>query len=168
MHQPKSRNKQRLALWGLGGVFLLVGCSHIVGTAFENQANRARESEADNYVGAMLRGQQAYFIEAEQFTDDLASLEINIPPETENYRYEIALDATGQAALVTATAKLPELRSFTGVAYAIADAPDEFPNLDTILCISDEPQQSPPAPPQFVQTGEQVEVVCAVGSQVAE
>jgi type IV pilus assembly protein PilA len=168
MEQPKSRNKQRLALYGLGGVFLLVGCSFIVGPAFENQANRARESEADNYVGAMLRGQQAYFLEAEQFTDDLTRLAVNIPAETENYRYAIALDATGQAALVTATAKLPELRSFTGVAYAIADAPDEFPSLDTLLCISDEPQQSPPAPPQFVQSGEQVEVVCAAGSQVAE
>ena len=168
MHQPKSQNKQRLALCGLGSVFLLVGCSHILGPALDTQANKARESEAANNVKATLRGQQAYFLEAEQFTDDLTRLAVSIPPETENYRYAIALDATGQAALVTATAKLPELRSFTGVAYAIADAPDEFPNLDTILCISDEPQQSPPAPPQFVQTGEQVEVVCAAGSQVAE
>jgi hypothetical protein len=168
MHQLKSRNKQRLALCGLGGVFLLVGCSHILTGSFAAQANRARESEADNYVGAVLWGQQAYFLEAEQFTADLTNLEINLPPETENYRYEIELGPAGQAALVTATAKLPELRSFTGVAYAIAAAPDEFPSLDTILCISDEPQQSPPAPPQFMQTGEQVEVVCAVGSQVAE
>jgi len=168
MHQLQSQSLKRLACWGLGSLFLLVGGSQIAACSFDAQANKARETEAENYMGAILRSQQAHFLEAEQFTDDLVSLGVNIPPETENYRYAIELSPQGQAALVTAIAKIPELRSFTGVAYAIADAQGEFAGLDKALCISETPQQSPPAPPEFVQTGAQVEVTCAADSQGVE
>lgn len=171
MNQPKNRAQKHLAFWGLSGLLLLGGCYVVAGEAqksFENQANKARESQAETYLKSMLRGQQAYFLEAEQFTGDLQSLGLGISEETENYVYAIDLqDSSGQTAIVTATAKQPELRSFTGVAFAIANSQNEFATTTTELCVSDAGQPAP-AMPELIQTGGQVEVVCADGSQRVE
>lgn len=172
MNQPNNPAKKRLAIWGLSGLLLLGGCYVVAGVAeesFSNQANKARESQAETYLKSMLRGQQAYFLEQEQFSTDLQSLGLGISEETEHYVYAIDLpDPSGQTAMVTATAKLPELRSFTGVAFAIADSQGEFVTTATKLCVSDEPGQPSPAVPELIQNGDQVEVVCAEGSQVVE
>jgi type IV pilus assembly protein PilA len=172
MTQSKSRLQKRLIFWGLGSLLLFGGCSILAGIAgngFEQQANKARESEAETYLKSMLRGQQAHFLDEERFAGDLQSLSLNISEETENYSYAIALpDPSGQTAIVTATARLPELRSFTGVAFAIADSQGEFATTATELCVSNEPGQPSPAMPELNQTGDQVEIVCAEGSQVVE
>lgn len=152
--------------------FLFFGvCSVLawqISNSFGQQANKARESKAETYLRSMLRGQQAYRLESDQFAGDLQSLSIGISEETDNYSYAIALPDPSGHAIVTATAKLPELRSFTGAAFAIADSEGEFATTTTELCVSEVPGQSPPDSPELVQSGDQVEVVCAAGSQVAE
>ncbi|MGB3311581.1 MAG: type IV pilin-like G/H family protein [Nodosilinea sp.] len=172
MNQPKKQSKKRLAFWGLSGLFIFGGCSVVAGIAqqsFEEQADKARESEAKTYVGSILRGQQAHRLESEQFTDNLQQLGIGIPEETDNYSYTIALpDPSGQTAIVTAMAKLPELRSFTGAAYATIDAQGKFIITVTGTCIGDIPKQTPPPAPELTQTGDQFDVVCAAESRVAE
>jgi hypothetical protein len=172
MNQLKTRAKKQLAFWGLSGLLLVGGCYTLSGETqgiFENQANKAREAEAETYLKSMLRGQQAYFLEQEQFAGDLQSLSLGISEETEHYVYAIDLpDPSGQIAMVTAMAKQPELRSFTGAAFAIADSQGEFITTATELCVSDKPGQASPAMPELNQTGDQVEVVCAEGSQVVE
>ncbi|NER95446.1 MAG: general secretion pathway protein GspH [Symploca sp. SIO1B1] len=45
------------------------------------------QSEGRNYVGAMNRGQQAYFLEQDKFSDAIPALGLGIKTETQNYTY---------------------------------------------------------------------------------
>ncbi len=57
---------------------------------FAAEANRAKESEAKVYIGALGRAQQAYFLEKNQFSPELDALGIGISLENKNYSYQIA------------------------------------------------------------------------------
>lgn len=51
------------------------------------QANKARQAEARNNCGAIVRGLQAYVLEANSYSTLMANLGLGIKPETENYAY---------------------------------------------------------------------------------
>ncbi len=53
-----------------------------------NQANKAKQSEAKQSVGAIIRSEQAYFLENEKFTSNLADLRL---PSTESRNYGYTL-----------------------------------------------------------------------------
>lgn len=57
--------------------------------AFLNQANKAKETESKQYVGALNRAQQAYFLEKASFASDFSVLALGIATETTNFTYEI-------------------------------------------------------------------------------
>jgi len=52
-----------------------------------SQRSKARQSEAKVSVGAMNRGQQAYFLENSKWGDSIQSLVFGIKHETTNFRY---------------------------------------------------------------------------------
>jgi type IV pilus assembly protein PilA len=54
------------------------------------QANKARQAEARNNIGAINRAQQGFFLEAQYFATDLPELAVGIIPETENFKYTIS------------------------------------------------------------------------------
>lgn len=71
-----------LILLGLmGGVFIF-----FLSTDSSN-VNRAKSVESRHSVGAMNRGQQAYFLEHDTFAKSVEALEIGIRSPTQNYRY---------------------------------------------------------------------------------
>ncbi|MGB3496001.1 MAG: type IV pilin-like G/H family protein [Elainellaceae cyanobacterium] len=75
-------------------VIIIIGIlSAIALPSFLNQANKARQSEAQTYVGTLNRGQQAYYLEENKFAAELINLELGIVEESETYAY-----ATGDAA----------------------------------------------------------------------
>jgi type IV pilus assembly protein PilA len=53
------------------------------------QANKARQAEAKNNIGAINRAQQGFFLEAQNFTTSLSALGIGVTAQTENYDYNI-------------------------------------------------------------------------------
>ncbi|MBP0020946.1 MAG: type IV pilin-like G/H family protein [Cyanobacteria bacterium SBLK] len=53
------------------------------------QANKAKQSEARNNVGAISRAQQAYSLEASVFSTSMIDLGIGIQTQSVNYRYPI-------------------------------------------------------------------------------
>ncbi|MDB9312740.1 type IV pilin-like G/H family protein [Spirulina sp. CS-785/01] len=53
------------------------------------QANKARQSEAKNNIGAINRAQQGYYLEKQAFATDLATLGAGVRPATENFGYAI-------------------------------------------------------------------------------
>ena len=72
-------------------VIIIIGIlSAIALPSFLNQANKARESEAKQYVGSMNRAQQATYLEKSQFTTDFGNLGLGIASNTTNYVYSIA------------------------------------------------------------------------------
>lgn len=61
--------------------------------SFLNQANKARQSEGIQQVGAINRAQEVLYLERRRFTSDVATLGLGIQTQTSNYQYEIkALD----------------------------------------------------------------------------
>jgi type IV pilus assembly protein PilA len=71
-------------------VIIIIGIlAAIALPSFLNQANKARQSEARNYVGSINRAQQAYYLEKQQFSPNLITASIGIPASTPNYVYGI-------------------------------------------------------------------------------
>jgi type IV pilus assembly protein PilA len=75
-------------------VIIIIGIlSAIALPSFLNQANKAKQSEAKQYVGALVRSQQAYYLENSNFTSDPDELGKVVKAETSNYKYPMAVDA---------------------------------------------------------------------------
>ncbi|AFY68131.1 type IV pilin-like G/H family protein [Geitlerinema sp. PCC 7407] len=71
-------------------VIIIIGIlSAIALPSFLNQANKAKQSEAKQYVGSMNRSQQAYYLEKISFTDSIGDLGLGIKTQTQNYIYSI-------------------------------------------------------------------------------
>lgn len=78
-------------------VIVIVGMlSAIALPSFLNQANKAKQTEAKTYVGAMNRAQQAHFLEKNTFAGELEDLGVGIVSTTQTYSYGMTL-ATGSA-----------------------------------------------------------------------
>jgi prepilin-type N-terminal cleavage/methylation domain-containing protein len=61
--------------------------------SFLNQANKAKQSEAKQYVASINKGQQAYYTERSEFVDktaDLAKLGVGLPAQSKEYTYTLA------------------------------------------------------------------------------
>jgi type II secretory pathway pseudopilin PulG len=126
------------------------------------QLSRAQQAEARQYTGSMSRAQQAYYLENKKFATTISELRIGIKPETENYRYQIIpqKDSTGSV-MMTATAKRPELRSYTGAVFVVKD--DNKPLPIAQLCETNQPSTTPPAMPQ-APSNAQAKIECPAGS----
>jgi prepilin-type N-terminal cleavage/methylation domain-containing protein len=112
-------------------VIIIIGIlAAIALPSFLNQDNRARETEATNAIGALNRGQQAYYLERVQFADTFARLDVGVDPDGENYRLGSEengsdlgtfdrTDVSGEtaAAVYAAPQTDRELRGFGGLAY---------------------------------------------------
>ncbi len=76
-----------LALLGLGIVGF--GAMAIFLPQTFSCGNKAKTAEARQMVGAIGRGQQAYYFEQKKFTSSLPVLGLGIQPESKNYRYTV-------------------------------------------------------------------------------
>jgi type II secretory pathway pseudopilin PulG len=155
-----------LILGGLGcgcfGLVVLLGIVVAIALpSFLNQANKARQSEGKNNVGALVRGQQAYHLEKETFSQSIEALELGIPPETENYRYQIVPQPGNNSVMITAQAKSELLKSYTGAVFVTKKGQDVV----TIagVCETDSPALIAPTMPQLT-TDESNPIECPPGS----
>lgn len=85
-----SQGSEGFTLIELLVVIIIIGIlSAIALPSFLNQANKARESEAKQYVGSMNRAQQARFLEKSAFSNDFGILGLGIASNTTHYLYSI-------------------------------------------------------------------------------
>jgi len=85
-HLLNRKDNQGFTLIELLVVIIIIGIlSAIALPSFLNQASKAKQSEAKNYVGALQRAQQSYRIEKQSFAPGVTTLEIGIPTQTHNY-----------------------------------------------------------------------------------
>ncbi|MBS0017820.1 MAG: type IV pilin-like G/H family protein [Arthrospira sp. SH-MAG29] len=121
-------------------VIIIIGIlSAIALPSFLNQANKARQSEARTYVGSINRAQQARFMEAGEFTTQLAQLGLGIQSQTANYTYTLAigdLGATDKGALAKGQGG-DVLRSYVGLTFTGATGEGERTTF-ALLCESND------------------------------
>lgn len=122
-----------------------------------------QQSEAENYIGAMNRAQQAHFIERQRFAIKLEDLGIGVPPETDSYRYEIVVGEDDRSVMMTATAKQPNLSSYTGAVFTFTtDDGSEMTIAE--ICKGNQPSTSPPIMPIRPNTSDNMRIECPPGS----
>lgn len=96
-HVAKKRKEEGFTLIELLVVIIIIGIlSAIALPSFLNQANKAKQSEAKQYLASINKGQQAYYAETGNFITqiaDIGDLGLGIKTSTGNYTYQLD-DAT--------------------------------------------------------------------------
>lgn len=130
------------ALIGSGVIVLTL--SAIALPSFTNQANKAKQSEAKQYVSSMNRGQQAVFAEKTAFASKIPDLGLGIKSETDNYKYQIHQKSNNLVVVAVAEPKKSGLKGYVGIVASEKDstsalfceesqASTSFPDLSTIV-----------------------------------
>lgn len=99
-------------------VIIIIGIlAAIALPSFLNQANKARQSEAQTYIGSMNRAQQAFYLEKREFSNDLGLLELGLS-DSENYLYTIAGGGPDSEEVTNeATPTGPDLKGYAGTVW---------------------------------------------------
>ncbi|MGA0201537.1 MAG: type IV pilin-like G/H family protein, partial [Prochlorotrichaceae cyanobacterium] len=112
-HLLKRKDNEGFTLIELLVVIIIIGIlSAIALPSFLNQASKAKQSEAKNYVGAVQRAQQSYRIENKNFASTVDLLEIGIPTVTDNYTYTFDDVSADQTRFLAITSDPTALKSF--------------------------------------------------------
>lgn len=99
-------------------VIIIIGIlAAIALPSFLNQANKARQSEAQTYIGALNRSQQAFYLQNRYFADDLGALELGLS-DTDNYEYRIAGGGEGSVAVTNEADPIgTDLKGYAGTVW---------------------------------------------------
>lgn len=129
--------------------------AHAQVSDLQTEINRVKQAEAKQYIGSMNRAQQAYHLENNKFAPEINDLGIGIKPETKNYRYQIVPQGNStQSVMMTAQAKSPELKSYTGAVFVVQENNEDL--TIAAICETNEPSSTPPAmpaPPSNLKAG---------------
>lgn len=129
-------------------VIIIIGIlAAIALPSFLNQANRAKQSEAETYIGTANRTQQAYRLENDTFSDDFAKLGAGLKTETNAYKYGDANtnptvgatteldDDLGEGVKYFAVAQdAVALKDYAGAAYIVTETTTGDATTTAVLC----------------------------------
>lgn len=128
----------------------------------KNQAKKARASEAKNYIGAMNRSNQAYYLENNKFATQIKDLQLGIKSETENYVYKIVPQPnTANSVMNVAQAKREGLNSYVGLVYLTKSNSGEMTTV-VQLCETNQALSKPPKMPKSPENSSE-EIKCPSG-----
>ena len=135
-HINKKRQDQGFTLIELLVVIIIIGIlSAIALPAFLNQANKAKQSEAKQYVASINKGQQAYYAENTTFGTNVATLGLGLKTQTNNYNYFVTGGSDGATASAPpVTNAAAALKGYSG-GVALVSA-GEAKTTQSILCQS--------------------------------
>ena len=102
---------------------------------------KAQESAAKQYVAAMNKAQQAYYIQNTGFTSSVSNLGLGIKPDTANYQYSI--NTENKAVFNYAVSNQANLKSWVGGVFLAGN------KTQTILCLNVAPGKIKPVNPMY-------------------
>ena len=160
-----TRNKKidgGLTLVELIIVLMIIGIlSAIALPSFLGCSNKAKQSEAKQYISSMNRAQQAYFAEKGAFSNSINPLGIGIKTETTNYNYSAI--ATKNAAFSYGVSRSNNLRSYVGAVFLlpVSQAANDAKTTVSILCETNTFERNTQPPNPIIENDVPV---CAAGS----
>ncbi|MDB9373196.1 type IV pilin-like G/H family protein [Nodularia sphaerocarpa] len=123
---------------------------------------KALQSEAKTYIGAMVRAQQAYYIENGKFARTIDQLRTGIESETKNYRYRVIPQGNGtQRVMMTAVSRHRILKSYTGAVFTLKI--NGTNKMVPVICETNKPSLSPPVLPK-ITNNPSGQIQCPAGS----
>lgn len=129
----------------------------------KKQAELAKKEEGKQYVGGILRAQQAYQLEKNKFASTFEELQLPIKNETDNFVYKMTPSSDLKAnVIVTASAKNPEYKSYSGAVFKVKDGKEDTSKI--IICETNENSTTAPAAPIL----EGKELKCSEGSTILQ
>jgi type IV pilus assembly protein PilA len=145
-------------------VIIIIGIlAAIALPSFLNQANKAKQSEAKQYVGTLVRTQQAYYLENSTFAPTFADLAKPVSSDTTNYTYSIS-EATDTSTKILGTSKKAALKSYAGAAI-ISQSTGSEANTYGAVCENAAAGTTAATPPTFDADGK---ATCAGGKLLGE
>ncbi len=148
-HLNQKRREGGFTLIELLVVVIIIGILAAVALpSLLSQANKAKQVEARNNVGAINRAQQAYFLEAGRF-GAYTEIGVGIQTQTTNYKYELnpatlTTANTGVAALATTLTK--GLKPYTGLVWSEVDTTTSQATTRALLCEEIKAKDTPGGP----------------------
>lgn len=82
-------------------------------TEQDTQLNKAKESEGETSIGAIIRAQQAFYLDNDRFANNLSDLDLSL--DSNNYKMEIVEVDSGKV-IAKATPLQKDLASYYGAA----------------------------------------------------
>lgn len=136
-------------------VIIIIGIlAAIALPSYLNQVNKGKQAEAKQYMGAMNRSQEAYYLEQGSFATDIDQLGLGIKKQTENYDYSVTsnYDLSFPISQNNAMSRKKGLFSYLTLLRQIDGTPDAI--FDFKGCTSKKAvvMSSPPPVPVIIDT----------------
>ncbi|MBW4623233.1 MAG: hypothetical protein KME17_28225 [Cyanosarcina radialis HA8281-LM2] len=129
----------------------------------EAPTSKTPQTEAIEYVSSTNKAQVVHHLQKSQFATNSEQLAVKLPPETENYRYQIVpQNKSAKSAIVIAQSKKTGLKSYTGAVFNYKNSAGQS-TLAMTICETNEPTSTPPGIPQPPKDSPQ-QIKCADGS----
>lgn len=130
-------------------VIIIIGIlAAIALPSFLNQAAKAKQSEAKNYVGSVNRAQQSYRIENTSFGNNIDVLEIGIPTDTKDYTYNITGGSSATGRIDALPKDAQTLRAYSGMVEITTTAAGKSGQTRAWACQTKVPSATAIAPTQ--------------------
>ncbi|RMH70623.1 MAG: prepilin-type N-terminal cleavage/methylation domain-containing protein [Cyanobacteria bacterium J007] len=143
-HLHSKKEQEGFTLIELLVVVIIIGILAAVALpSLLSQANKAKQVEARNNVGAMNRAQQAFFLEKGRF-GAYEELGVGIQTETTNYQYRFNPEAPAENDNVAIIAKTltKGLKPYVGLVWSEIDATTSESTTRALLCEEKLPQDA--------------------------
>jgi|GEM_PF-1277853 Tfp pilus assembly protein PilE len=124
--------------------------------------NKAKLSEAKQYVSSMNKGQQAKYAEDGAFSNSMNALGLGLKTQTTNYNYSIIATKNAAFSYAVSLRETKDLTSYVGAVFLVpvSQAANKEKTTVSILCAANSPGNTQPPDP-ILQNGNPV---CAAGS----